>query len=154
MSKLHALRWRRELSQPGNRRLLETVLNKTQYFLKICWVCRDIRRVQDHVHFCFPFPVSHSDASASYIRQLENQVRMLEEENKQLLSQVTTAIVMPCTYHFTQRKPHQWMDAAPLWKGNTGLTLFEVWSVQWWKDSLLSALSFWWSMLQLTWWRQ
>ncbi|XP_041809546.1 coiled-coil domain-containing protein 85C-A-like [Chelmon rostratus] len=29
-----------------------------------------------------------SDASASYIRQLENQVRMLEEENKQLLSQM------------------------------------------------------------------
>ncbi|KAI3367995.1 hypothetical protein L3Q82_026819, partial [Scortum barcoo] len=31
-----------------------------------------------------------SDTSASYIRQLENKMRMLEDENKQLLSQVTT----------------------------------------------------------------
>ncbi|KAG7226200.1 hypothetical protein INR49_014214 [Caranx melampygus] len=32
-----------------------------------------------------------SDASASYIRQLENKVRMLENENNQLLSQASTA---------------------------------------------------------------
>ncbi|XP_076604987.1 coiled-coil domain-containing protein 85C-A [Chaetodon auriga] len=35
-----------------------------------------------------------SDASASYIRQLENQVRMLEDENKQLLSQINGEEVM------------------------------------------------------------
>lgn len=40
-----------------------------------------------------PFGFSHADPSASYIRQLENRVRMLEDDNKQLLSQVTITVL-------------------------------------------------------------